>query len=629
MALESGGSQDSGIGRQIARRLAPARAALSRLLADMQRHVATANAALEPFTTPVGKAIERVWTAAGNTWLGRRVSSSLIRRIVISNILGLVILLLGVLYLSQFNVWLIDSKRESLQVRAQIIAGALAGEAARVSGAGGAVEAPGAALEVNPFAELEFSLGPVQVTQALRRLLRDTTNRARVYDLKGNLIHDSARNLPPGGVATVDDQGRIVHRPRTKNFWTKLTQWMLSSDLRVYKELGDANGQLYPEVRVALQGKTEALMLLTSSGEQIVSIATPIKRAGAVQGVLLLSTRPGEIDEAVGEQRLAILWLALLALLAAMLASWLLARTVAGPMRELSEVAEDVTRNIHSAAQLPKFDDREDEVGQLTRAFKTMTASLYRRIEASERFAADVAHELKNPLAAARSMAQALEYAKTDEQRRMVAEQIQEELKRLNRLITDVSSASRLEAELALQQSEPVDLAEVAEGIVATFRDLTSETGKTVELSFDARARENGVFVVSGHGGRLGQVMTNLIDNALSFSPADGRVVAQITRDGADVVLTVDDQGPGIDTDQLEKIFKRFYTYRPTAESSRGNNSGLGLSISRDIVLRHGGEIWAENRPAAKDGSRTGARFTVRIPAADGVSRRTGRRRNR
>jgi len=581
--------------------------------------------------SPVALSLERIWDALGRMSLVRFISSSLLRRIVISNLLGLAVMFLGVLYLSQFNIWMIDSKRENLQIRGGIIAGAIASNASLKEARVRSPDEPLSKNE-NPFAELEFSLGPVQITQMLRRLLHGTTNRARVYDLKGNLIHDSSRVLPPGGLASADEKGRILHRPKTKNLWTKITQYLLSSDLRVYKELGDVNGQLYPEVRVALKGKTEGLLLLTKSGERIVSVASPIVRGGAVQGALLLSTRPGEIDDAVAEQQIVILALAVLALAAAMIASYLLARTVAGPMRQLSEVAEDVTQNIRAAGNIPQLDDREDEVGQLTRAFKTMTASLYLRIEASENFAADVAHELKNPLTAARSTAEAFDYAKTDEQRAMLVNQIQEELKRLNRLITDVSNASRLEAELALQQMEPVGLAEVADGVVTTFQDLMSGSDKTITLKLDAAAKASGAYVVSGHSGRLAQILTNLVDNALSFSPPDGTVTVHLRRAEQNVIMSVEDEGPGIDEEALEKIFSRFYTYRPTANSSRGNNSGLGLSISREIVRAHKGQIWAENRaPRAddNDGARRGARFVVSISASDAVSTNRLRRTRR
>jgi two-component system, OmpR family, sensor histidine kinase ChvG len=457
------------------------------------------------------------------------------------------------------------------------------------------------------------------VTPILRRLIQPTANRARIYGRDGTLIADSAQLLTRGRISRPDPaESNPTARPKTKNFWTRLRQWFLSSELPVYREIGSANGKLYPEVRMAMSGTTTPMLLLNEQGEQIVSIAVPIQRARSVQGVLLLSTHPGDIDEALSQERWAILTIALLALTTTIAASLLLARTVAGPIHRLSEAAEHVSRNISAAHDLPDFSHRSDEVGQMAAAFRSMTGALYRRIEASEKFAADVAHELKNPLTAARSTAESLAYARTEQQRQQLVTQIQNELKRLNRLITDVSNASRLDAELALQQTGPVMLASVIEGVVMTFQDILTGEPKSIALELAPSPLEDA-YVVVGHEGRLAQVVTNLIDNAVSFSPEAGTVTVRARRDAAFVEIRVEDEGPGIAPDKLEEIFKRFYTYRPTAESSRGNNSGLGLSISREIVLAHGGSIWAENRytPGAGESvEATGARFIVRLPAA-------------
>ncbi|MGI9525202.1 MAG: stimulus-sensing domain-containing protein [Hyphomicrobiaceae bacterium] len=563
----------------------------------------------------------------GGTVLWRYISSTLLRRIIVSNLLGLIVLFFGVLYLSQFNVWLIDAKRQSLQSQSQIVAGAIASTLSTsdtFDGAGG----ERLSLGDDPFADIVFSLGPEQVTPILRRLLAGTQNEARVYDRRGNLVAHSKRLLPPPGLNSAGDEQARQNRPTTKNFWTRLQQWFLSSDLRVYKELGDANGQLYPEVRKALRGKSEALLLLTGSGKQIVSVATPIERAGSVQGVLLLSTRPGEVDDALAEERLGIFALALVALCAAVLASYLLARTVAGPMRDLSLAAEDVTQNIRSSKHLPELEGRDDEVGQLARSFRTMTDALYRRIEASEKFAADVAHELKNPLTAARSTAESLTYAKTDAQRDGLVVQIQEELKRLNKLITDISNASRMDAELALHTPLPVDLAEIVSGVAESFRALLADDSKRLALDIDGADAAVGAFTVAGHDGRLAQVVTNLVDNALSFSPDGGCVNVIVRREDAYILVAVADQGPGIQSDKLETIFERFYTYRPTELSSRGNNSGLGLAISKEIVQAHRGDIWAEN--IVSDDSQAsvlGARFVLRLPAMEGGQKSSRRAR--
>ena len=556
----------------------------------------------------------------------RLIASSLLRRIFVSNLLGLVILIGGIFYLGQHNVWLIDAKRESLKTQGEIIAAAIAANAT--------IDTERIVLDPDKlpvlegslipfrddgFASLELSIAPERVTPILRRLIQPTTNRARIYGRDGTLIADSAQLLTRGRIARPDGaESNPAARPNTKNLWTRLRQWFLSSELPVYQEIGSANGKLYPEVRMAMGGTTTPMLLLNEQGEQIVSIAVPIQRARSVQGVLLLSTHPGDIDEALSQERWAILTIALLAVTTTVAASLLLARTVAGPIHRLSEAAEHVSRNISTAHDLPDFSHRADEVGQMAAAFRSMTVALYRRIEASEKFAADVAHELKNPLTAARSTAESLAYARTEQQRLQLVAQIQGELKRLNRLITDVSNASRLDAELALQQTEPVALASVIEGVVMTFQDILKGQPKNIALEIASSPLEDS-YVVICHEGRLAQVVTNLIDNAVSFSPESGTVSVRVRRDGAFVDVRVEDEGPGILPDKLDEIFKRFYTYRPTAESSRGNNSGLGLSISREIILAHGGRIWAENRYAPDveaNGEALGARFIVRLPAA-------------
>jgi len=631
MALETSGDDTSrrtpGTPAHIPRMDNAARGPLS----EAARGVVLLLSLLRSAAAQLVRPLQRAFEAAGNTRLGRFLSSSLLRRIVMSNLLGLTILFAGAMDLSQFNVWLIDSKRESLQVRALTIAKALASDAT-IATTNGTDGTPSAGTAFNPFADLEFSLDPIRIAQTSRQLLSDAKNRARVYDLRGTLVHDSQRTMRPDTREEAENSD-TTNRSDTKNLLTRMTQRLLRSDLRVYKDPDHGNAGSIREIRHALDnGETSAFVLLTSRGRQIVSIATPIQRAGSadVSGVLVLSTHRREIDDAVEEQRNVIIGFALLALAAAMIASYMLARTVAGPMQELSEVAEDVTRNIHAAAKLPEFKDREDEVGQMARAFKTMTAALYRRIEASEKFAADVAHELKNPLAAAKSTAEAFDYAKTDEQRNHLVKQIQHEIERLNKLITDVSNASRLDAELMRQQGEPVDVADVAQNIVTTFSDLLSDSDKAVKLEFDEAAHLSGAYMILGQAGRIGQVLTNLVDNALSFSPAGGTVHISVRRESDDIFVVVKDEGPGIDPDQLDKIFQRFYTYRPTALSSRGNNSGLGLSISREIIEVHHGEIWAENHAEPDNMKQAGAKgavFIIRLPAADSPAIATPRRR--
>ncbi len=561
----------------------------------------------------------------------RKLFSTLARRIVLANLLGLAVLVGGMIWLSQQHAWLITAKYESLKVQGEIIASAIASSAL--------VEREGL-LSFDPerlpeldgvrvpfrddgFAAMELSLRHERVIPVLRRLIHPTHNtRARIYDRNGKLIVDSSElqdlqfPLPLDGDlrANEPEEAKPVERVKVKNFWTRLSGFFDRSDLPIYREIGrNASGTSYPEVRQALRGAAlPPMLLLTDDQDKIVSLAVPIQRRNAILGALLLSTRPGEIDEIIANERSGMAMLVLLALAASILASLLLARTIAGPMRRLSEGAERVSRSIHAHTQLPDFGNRQDEVGQLSTAVHSMTRSLYRRIESSEKFAADVAHELKNPLTAAQVMAQSLHYARTPEQREQVVAQVLGELKRLNRLITDVANTSRLDAELALQTTVPVDVRNILRAITETIRSTIEDGEHHIVLEIqDAPER---AFIVNGHEDNLGRVITNLLDNALSFSPPGGTVTVRLTAVSDGVEISVSDEGPGIPPESIDKIFQRFYSDRPQSDRTRGKNSGLGLSISREIVSVHGGHIWAENH--SENGQILGACLRVRLPAA-------------
>lgn len=557
--------------------------------------------------------------------LVRFISANLLRRIMVSNLLGFAIMFGGMVYLSFNSGWLINAKREAMRIQGQIIAAAIAGEA-KVERGMIVVDADRLPADKNAripfrddgFAALELSISPERVAPIFRRLTQPTNTRARIYDRSGSLVVDTDDLLKPGQIKrlAVQEPAELEtgeERPTTKDFWTRLQHWLIDKEVQVYKEIGSANGKYYPEVRQALRGKDAAMLLLNEKGQQIVSIAVPIQRMNTVLGVLLLSSPPGEVDKILSDWRDGIWPLAGIALLASVMTGLMLARTVAGPMKRLSESAELVSRDIKARQTLPAFVSRKDEVGQMAMAFGAMTESLYRRIEASEKFAADVAHELKNPLTAASSIAQALTYAKTEEQRDQLVQQIQDELTRLSRLITDVSRASRLDAELALQSQEPLELSEILRRVIAIFDDKANRYQCALKLVIDDP--DGGGFRVNGNEGRLAQVFTNLVDNALSFSPPGGSVVVTARKTDTEVLVAVEDDGCGIEDDKLETIFSRFYTYRPTEHSSRGSNSGLGLSISREIIAAHGGTITAANRrsPLTQSGPR-GSRFTVRLP---------------
>jgi two-component system sensor histidine kinase ChvG len=266
----------------------------------------------------------------------------------------------------------------------------------------------------------------------------------------------------------------------------------------------------------------------------------------------------------------------------------------------------------HRRAEIPDLGNRKDEIGHLARVLSDMTNALYKRMEAIEGFAADVSHELKNPLTSLRSAVETLPIAKNDEQRGRLLNVIKHDVKRLDRLISDISDASRLDAELAREETEPVNISKLLETVVSIARETRVQNKRQIQLTLEPRRFGKDAFYVLGHDSRLGQVFNNLIDNALSFSPPEGSVRIRAWREPTSIGVTVDDDGPGIRAENVESIFERFYTDRPEADEF-GQNSGLGLAITRQIVEAHRGTIHAENRKRA-DGSVEGARFTVILP---------------
>jgi two-component system sensor histidine kinase ChvG len=549
--------------------------------------------------------------------------SSLTRRIVSLNVAGLVALVIGILYLSQFRAGLIDARIQSLLVQGEIMAGAIAASATVETDSSITID-PERLLELQTgesfgpedYLSLEFPINPERVAPVLRRLVSPTKTRARIYDRDGVLLLDSRSLYGRGDVMRFDLPPPNLERSTwIERNWLKLRRWMQKGDLPLYRELGPESGKGYPEVVQALAGQNASWVRVNDRGEVIVSVAVPVQRFRAVRGALMLSTQGGEIDQAVEAERLQIVTVFLILLGVMVVLSMLLARTIAGPVRRLADGAEHVRRRIRSRVEIPDFTRRKDEIGHLSGTLRDMTNALYSRIEAIESFAADVAHELKNPLTSLRSAVETLPLAKTDDSRARLLRVIQHDVQRLDRLISDISDASRLDADLQRQESAPVDMAKLLNTLVTVANEVkTDNVGVT--LKFEGGGPE--AFVVPGHDSRIGQVIDNFIDNARSFSPAGGsvRVIGRRLRDHVEVA--VEDDGPGIRPDALEKIFERFYTDRP--EQGFGQNSGLGLSISKQIVEAHGGRIWAENRIAATLGAdgepqMLGARFVVRLPA--------------
>jgi len=554
-----------------------------------------------------------------------RSFSSLTRRIVVLNVTGLLALVIGILFLSQFRTGLIEAKIESLTAEAKIIAAAIAASATVESNA--ITIEPERLMELHPgesygppdetLSQLEFPINPERVAPVLRQLVSPTKTRARIYDRDGVLLLDS-RNLYGTGdvVLKFDLPPPAAERPHLiERAWIAIRTWLGRGDLPLYKELNAENGNGYSEVADALYGQSANKVRVNERGEVIVLVAVPVQRFRAVRGALLLSTQGGDIDHMVEAERWAVFKVFLVAASVMVVLSVLLAGTIAGPVRRLADSAEHVRRRIRSRVEIPDFTVRRDEIGHLSGTLRDMTNALYRRIEAIESFAADVAHELKNPLTSLRSAVETLPLAKTDESRGRLLAIIQHDVKRLDRLISDVSNASRLDAELQRQEAKPINLVKLLTTVVSVSNEVRRENDVPVKLDFEGFGPT--AFRISGHDSRLGQVINNLIDNARSFSCPTGTVRVTCRQLRGEVEITVDDDGPGIRPDAMERIFDRFYTDRP--DQGFGQNSGLGLSISKQIVEAHGGKIRAENRVGVTVGEASpkvmGARFTVQLPS--------------
>ncbi|ARM86405.1 sensor histidine kinase ChvG [Rhizobium sp. CIAT894] len=553
---------------------------------------------------------------------GNAVFSSLTRRILFFNLVALVVLVGGILYLNQFREGLIDARAESLLTQGEIIAGAISASASVDTNS--ITIDPQKLLElqagqsITPVPndeDLEFPIDPEKVAPVLRRLISPTRTRARIFDADANLLLDS-RHLYSRGQVLRFDLPPVEEEKQTWSEWfaTLFNKALQPGNLPLYKEAPGGDGSIYPEVMNALTGVRGAVVRTTEKGELIVSVAVPIQRFRAVLGVLLLSTQAGDIDNIVHAERLAIMRVFGVATLVNVLLSLVLSSTIANPLRRLSAAAIRVRRGAKAREEIPDFSARQDEIGNLSIALREMTTALYDRIDAIESFAADVSHELKNPLTSLRSAVETLPLARSDDSKKRLMDVIQHDVRRLDRLISDISDASRLDAELARVDAGSVDMEVLLRDLIEVSRQVRSSKKQVeIEYAIDRKPNVKTRFVVNGHDLRIGQIIANLIENARSFVPEKGgKITVRLVRTRSRCVTTIEDNGPGIQAENIDRIFERFYTDRPESEGF-GQNSGLGLSISRQIAEAHGGSLRAENITDA-EGQVLGARFILALP---------------
>jgi two-component system sensor histidine kinase ChvG len=576
--------------------------------------------------------------------------TSISGRILALNFISVFILVGGLLYLNDFRDDLIVARIRSLEVQAEIIAQAIAlGTTPQSRENVSTLNDPLLAMQLGEDSEefpaaKPYAINPEKSAQLLRDLIQPTHTPGFIYNADGAWLADSSKIYAHGqlvrfnqSVYQSDEEGMLYR------LWLKMEGFLRQESLLLFKE-GGLDGKVYAEVKSALeQGSTTAMVRVNEIGETILSVAAPIRRGNAkespVLGALLLTTAPGEIDDKLLEDRLSLMKLVMLVLLVASLLSVILAGTIAGPMHRLALAAQRVRNNIEEREEIPPFDKRKDEIGYLSRALREMTNALYMRLEAIGSFAAEVSHEIKNPLTSLRSATDTLAIVTNEDDRKRLIEVISHDVSRLNRLITDISDFSRLDAELGLEGREPVNIAALLNAMCNVMNDIHQEGTPEVKLHIvgvptPAAIQSRTLFTINGHESRIGQVINNIVDNARSFSPDNGKIMVTCSRHRKvrEVEITIEDEGPGIPEESLEKIFARFYTFRPKVEEF-GKNSGLGLSICRQIIEAHGGRIWAENRlaevgrsertklktaSAAKQAKAPilGARFVIRLPLA-------------
>lgn len=513
--------------------------------------------------------------------------SALTRRIVLVNVGVLVGLICGLVWVQSTRLGLVDERLTGIEAQAEIVAGTLAEYA------------------TDPDTH---TLNLKQAEPLLRQLIAPTKLRGRLYLTDGSLAVDTRELLARNVVQTVE-LPPIDFWSRTKEFLSRVYDGVTGvrpfRRLDPYFEAGQ-NGRVYSEVNQALAGDVAKAERVNDQNKLVLSVAAPVQRFKAIYGVLMVSTEGGDIDDVLREERMRLFELFAFVILVALISSIILSRFIARPVLELADAADRVRGGLSGRETIPSMEDRNDEIGELATSFSAMTRALYDRIDAIERFAADVAHELKNPLTSLKSAVEMLSRADDDTRERLMSI-VRNDVKRIDRLITDISDASRLDAELSRESSQPIDLRHLLETIVEVygFTNLSERVPVRLRLDLPERA------TVLGRDERLGQVIRNLIDNAVSFSPDHSPVDISASAERGIARILVEDRGPGIPPENLESIFERFYTERPQ-EHGFGKNSGLGLSIARQIVISTGGRIWAENREGG------GARFVVELPLMRG-----------
>lgn len=525
-------------------------------------------------------------------------SSPLARKIITINLLALVVLVGGVLYLNQSRDGLVGQREQGLLTEAQLMSRVFEAELPSV----GPVDlaASDGISPIKTLANLKLATGvEVYVFDANHSLVATSVGLARDPDSLASPANDDAA-------------GTFI--TNFLNVAWEFTSGLFAADNSSFPELSGEE-QARQILEGALSGDTQSQSVSDPNGDVLILVSTPIRREDTIIGALVLTTVSGEINQIVRQEREQVLQMFVIAILVSIGLSLVLASTIANPLRDLASAAEfgkmrNARKMSPNRVRIPDMTGRPDEIGRLSGALRGMVAALYDRIESNEEFAADVAHEIKNPLSSLRSAVDTMRIAKNDVQRGKLLDVIEHDVRRLDRLVSDISNASRLDSELVKEEMQSFNLINMLENIVS-FNKLEAEE---VGAEFISDMPE-GPIVIRGLEARLAQVFVNLLSNAISFCEEGDAVRLWVRMRENRILVVVEDTGPGVPEEALTKIFSRFYSERP--QDDFGNHSGLGLAISRQIVEAHGGVIWAENiRPTEADitSEPLGARFVVGLP---------------
>ena len=526
---------------------------------------------------------------------GERKVSPLTLKIWSINIIAIFVILIAVLHLDRYEDSLIQSELEALEHQAELFANALSEVAVKND--------PG----------IHSYLSSIAVQNVINRSALRSPARSRVFDTAGRLLADSQEL--PGRVPSVITKPLASVFPDIffQKFFNDFFQQFFNSSIQVRRPINEAHkiqlAHTFPEVISALKGSSIKTVKLRETGESLLTVAVPIQKYKRVLGVLLLSVKDEKVDAAFSSYQKELIIAVVIALVITSALSLYLSRSITKPILSLASAAEKIKNDRSGRSEIPEVSKRDDELGDLSRALIEMTNNLWQRLDAIEKFAADVSHEIKNPLTSIKSAIETATKIKDSGKRDQLLTVILDDVNRLDRLITDISDSSRLDAELSREKFEAIDI----ESLLLAFHQLRKfqKRFEQKSLTLNIEKGEKQLLIL-GHESRIVQVIDNIVNNAITFAPVNSNINISVSADTTDVKITIDDEGPGIPENKLDAIFERFYSERPAAEKF-GLHSGLGLSICKQIVEAHNGKIFAKNRTGYQNDI-TGARFIITLP---------------